>query len=230
LEINRGETTMMWVMVLVGALIGYVLGSIPVGLWVCRLYGVDIRTVGSGRTGGTNAWRAAGLKAAVPTILGDALKGAAAVLLVRWLFTLFFPEPATMTVDDATTRQLILDLSVALAGGFAVIGHNWSFLNGFKGGAGGITSAATTLAISPLVGGMVIIIGAFMIWWSRIASIGTFAVGVSAFALFLMLGVQQLSPWPFIIYGVIALFSVMVALNSNREKLRKQEERIITIW
>lgn len=221
---------MMWVMVLVGALIGYVLGSIPVGLWVCRLYGVDIRTVGSGRTGGTNAWRAAGLKAAVPTILGDALKGAAAVLLVRWLFTLFFPEPATMTVDDATTRQLILDLSVALAGGFAVIGHNWSFLNGFKGGAGGITSAATTLAISPLVGGMVIIIGAFMIWWSRIASIGTFAVGVSAFALFLMLGVQQLSPWPFIIYGVIALFSVMVALNSNREKLRKQEERIITIW
>jgi glycerol-3-phosphate acyltransferase PlsY len=230
LEINRGETTMMWLMVLVGALIGYVLGSIPVGLWVCRLYGVDIRTVGSGRTGGTNAWRAAGLKAAVPTILGDALKGAAAVLLVRWLFTLFFPEPATMTVDDATTRQLILDLSVALAGGFAVIGHNWSFLNGFKGGAGGITSAATTLAISPLVGGMVIIIGAFMIWWSRIASIGTFAVGVSAFALFLMLGVQQLSPWPFIIYGVIALFSVMVALNSNREKLRKQEERIITIW
>jgi glycerol-3-phosphate acyltransferase PlsY len=104
LEINRGETTMMWVMVLVGALIGYVLGSIPVGLWVCRLYGVDIRTVGSGRTGGTNAWRAAGLKAAVPTILGDALKGAAAVLLVRWLFTLFFPEPATMTVDDATSR------------------------------------------------------------------------------------------------------------------------------
>lgn len=221
---------MMWVMVLVGALVGYVLGSIPVGLWVCRLYGVDIRTVGSGRTGGTNAWRAAGLKAAIPTILGDALKGAAAVLLIRWLFALFFPEPATMTVDDATTRQLILDLSVALAGGFAVIGHNWSFLNGFKGGAGGITSAATTLAISPLVGGMVIIIGAFMIWWSRIASIGTFAVGVSAFALFLMLGVQQLSPWPFIIYGVIALFSVMVALNSNREKLRKQEERIITIW
>ena len=222
--------TMMWVMVPVGALIGYILGSIPVGLWVCRLYGVDIRTVGSGRTGGTNAWRAAGLKAAVPTILGDALKGVVAVLLVRWLFFLVFPEPTTMTVDDATSRQLILDLSLALAGGFAIIGHNWSFLNGFKGGAGGITSAATTLAISPLVGGMVIIIGAFMIWWTRIASVGTFAVGSSAFALFLMLGVQALVPWPYMIYGVIALFSVMMALRSNREKLRKQEERIITIW
>lgn len=221
---------MIWSMVLVGALVGYVLGSIPVGLWVCRMYGVDIRTVGSGRTGGTNAWRAAGLKAAVPTIIGDAVKGAVAVLLVRWLFFLIFPEPSSMSVDEATLRQTVLDLSVALAGGFAVIGHNWSFLNGFKGGAGGITSAATTLAISPLVGGMVIIVGAFLIWWSRIASIGTFAVGVSAFALFLMLGVQQLTPWPYIIYGVIALFSVMVALRSNREKLRKQEERIITIW
>lgn len=221
---------MIWSMVLVGALVGYVLGSIPVGLWVCRIYGVDIRTVGSGRTGGTNAWRAAGLKAAVPTIIGDAVKGAVAVLLVRWLFFLLFPEPSSMSVDEATLRQTVLDLSVALAGGFAIIGHNWSFLNGFKGGAGGITSAATTLAISPLVGGMVIIVGAFMIWWSRIASVGTFAVGVSAFALFLMLGVQQLTPWPYIIYGVIALFSVMMALRSNREKLRKQEERIITIW
>ncbi|MCB0054776.1 MAG: glycerol-3-phosphate acyltransferase, partial [Caldilineaceae bacterium] len=89
---------MMWLFALVAALIGYVLGSIPVGLWVCRMYGVDIRTVGSGRIGGTNAWRAAGLKAAVPTIIGDAVKGAVAVLLVRWLFFLLFPEPGAMSV------------------------------------------------------------------------------------------------------------------------------------
>ena len=75
-----------WIMVPIAAAIGYLLGSIPVGLWVCRFYGVDIRTVGSGRTGGTNAWRAAGLKAAVPTVIGDAVKGALAVWLVRWLF------------------------------------------------------------------------------------------------------------------------------------------------
>src|SRR3954454_24942473 len=100
---------MLWIMALVGAIIGYLLGSIPVGLWVCRLYGVDIRTVGSGRTGGTNAWRAAGLKAAVPTIIGDAIKGAVAVLLVRWLFYLFFPDPDAMSVDEATTRALVLN-------------------------------------------------------------------------------------------------------------------------
>jgi len=220
----------IWITVPIAALLGYLLGSIPVGLWVTRLYGVDIRTVGSGRTGGTNAWRAAGLKAAIPTVLGDALKGAVAVLLVRWLFYRVFPEPGIMTVDEAVLRNTVVQLSVALAGGLAVIGHNWSVFNGFKGGAGGITSAATAMAISPLVGGIVWIIGAFLIWWTRMASVGTFSVGVSAFALFLILGANQLAPWPYAVFGVIALFSVMVALRSNREKLRKQEERIITLW
>jgi glycerol-3-phosphate acyltransferase PlsY len=221
---------MMWLFVVAAALIGYIFGSIPVGLWVCRLYGVDIRTVGSGRTGGTNAWRAAGLKAAVPTIIGDAVKGAVAVILVRWLFYLVFPEPDAMNVDAATQRAMALNLSLALAGGMAVIGHNWSFLNGFKGGAGGITTAATTLAISPLVGGMAIIIAAFVIWWTRISSVATFTVGVCAFAMFLILGVQELSPWPFIIYGVMVLAAVVIALRPNREKLRQQQERVISLW
>ena len=221
---------MMWLFALAAALIGYVLGSIPVGLWVCRLYGVDIRTVGSGRIGGTNAWRAAGLKAAVPTIVGDAVKGAVAVLLAQWFFFLLFPEPGAMSVEDAVTRTDALNLSMALAGGLAVIGHNWSFLNGFKGGAGGITTAATTLAISPLVGGITIIIGAFVIWWTRIASVGTFAVGVASFALFLILAVDQITPWPFALFGVMALVAVMIALRPNREKLREQKERIITLW
>lgn len=221
---------MMWAFAVVGALIGYVLGSIPVGLWVCRLYGVDIRTVGSGRIGGTNAWRAAGLKAAIPTVLGDALKGVLAVLLMRWLFFVVFPEPPSMSVSDAVARTDALNLTLALAGGFAVIGHNWSFLNRFKGGAGGITTAATTLALSPLVGGIVVIVGAFLIWWSRIASIGTFAVAVSSFALFLILAIDQITPWPFAIYGVMVLAAVLIALRPNREKLRQQQERIITIW
>jgi len=221
---------MLWLLAPLAVLVGYVLGSIPVGLYVCRLYGVDIRTVGSGRTGGTNAWRAAGLKAAIPTIIGDAIKGAVAVMLVRWLYGVLFPEPGAMTPDEATTRDLVLNLSVALAGGFAVIGHNWSFLNDFKGGAGGITAAATTLAISPLVGGIVIIIGAFVIWWTRISSIATFTLGTCAFAIFLILGVNDQMPWPYIIYGAISLVAVTVALRPNREKLKEQKERVISLW
>jgi acyl phosphate:glycerol-3-phosphate acyltransferase len=221
---------MIWLLPILGAVIGYLLGAVPVGLLVCRLYGVDIRTVGSGRTGGTNAWRAAGLKAAIPTVIGDAVKGAVAVWLVRMLYGAIFPEPATMSVAEATTRLTALQLAVALAGGAAIIGHNWSVFIGFKGGAGGITSAATTMAISPLVGGMVWLIGILIIWWSRIASIATFAVGASAFGLFLVLALNQLSPWAYVVYGVIALVSVLIALQPNRDKLKAQQERIITIW
>jgi acyl phosphate:glycerol-3-phosphate acyltransferase len=221
---------MLWLLPVLATVIGYLLGAVPVGLLVCRLYGVDIRTVGSGRTGGTNAWRAAGLKAGIPTILGDAIKGAVAVWIVRGLYGVLYPEPATMSVLDATARMTALQLSAALAGGAAIIGHNWSVFIGFKGGAGGITSAATTMAISPLVGGMVWLIGILVIWWSRISSIATFTVGASAFSLFLILALNELSPWPYVIYGAIALVSVLIALRSNREKLSAQQERVITLW
>ena len=223
---------MLWMMAPIGAILGYLLGSIPVGLWVCQLYGVDIRKVGSGRTGGTNAWRAAGLKAAIPTVLGDALKGAIAIWLVTWLFTLLIAEPAVMTVDEAVTRESALRLAQSLAGGFAVVGHIWSFLLGFKGGAGGITGAATTMALYSPVGGMVWLIGILLFWWSRMASLATFAVGASTFAIFLMMGVIEdwATYWPYTIYGLITLVSVVIALRPNREKLKEGKERVVSLW
>ncbi len=223
---------MIWILIPGAIILGYLLGALPIGLLVCRLYGVDVRGVGSGRTGTTNVWRAAGLKAAIPTLIGDAVKGAVAIWLIRLLYRTIFPEPSEMAVDEATTRLLILHLAEALAGGAAIIGHNWSVFMGFKGGAGGITSAATTMMLSPLVGGIVWLIGAFAIWWTRMASVGTFVVGAGAFSLFLIFGLnEQISlPWPYIIYGAIALISVVIALASNREKIRKGEERVITLW
>ena len=116
-----------------GLLVGYVLGAIPVGYWVCRIFGVNILEFGSGKTGGTNAWRAAGLKAGIPTILGDAIKGAVAIAVLRFLLNRYMP---TLGPD-------LKILTLALAGGMAVIGHNWSVFIGFRGGAGGMTCAVT---------------------------------------------------------------------------------------
>jgi len=223
---------MLWIMAPIGAILGYLLGSIPVGLWVCQLYGVDIRTVGSGRTGGTNAWRAAGLKAAIPTIIGDAIKGAVAIWLITLIFNRVFPEPSVMTVDEAVARETALHLAQALAGGFAVVGHIWSFLLGFKGGAGGITGAATTMALYPPVGGMVWLVAILLFWWSRMASLATFAVGATTFAIFLIMATTEYFPtyWPYCIYGIIALISVILALRPNREKLKEGKERVVTLW
>jgi glycerol-3-phosphate acyltransferase PlsY len=220
----------MWLFPIFAAVLGYLLGSIPVGVIVCRVFGVDIRSVGSGRTGTTNAWRAAGLKAAIPTMIGDAIKGAVAIWLVRWLFGVIFPEPSVMSVDEATTRLAVQQWSAALAGGFAILGHNWSVFLGFEGGAGGITSAATTMALMPLAGGIVWIVGALLIWWSRIASVGTFAVGATSFGVLLMLAVVGDAPWPYVVYGAIAMTATLVALRPNREKVKNQEERVISLW
>ena len=92
---------MDWLLIVAGALLGYLLGSVPVGVLATAIYGVDIRTIGSGRTGATNAWRAAGLKAAIPTLLGDALKGVAAVLLMRYVAGAFFPDMDAIAVAAA---------------------------------------------------------------------------------------------------------------------------------
>ena len=222
---------MIWFFAPGAIILGYVLGSIPVGVWVCRLYGVDIRAVGSGRSGGTNAWRAAGLKAAIPTVLGDAFKGAVAIWLVGLLFRRFFPEPSAMPPAEAYALLTALHLAQSLAGAFAIVGHNWSMFSGFRGGAGGITGAATTMALYPQVGGMVWLIGILLFWWSRVASVATTAVGVSAFAIFLMYAVAdwQLS-WPYVLYGAISLVSIVVALRPNRERLRAGQERVVSWW
>jgi len=213
---------MDWILVPIGALIGYLFGSVPTGLWVTRLYGVDIRTVGSGRTGGTNAWRAAGLKAAIPTILGDALKGAVAVILVRWLASSFFPGA------DAT----VLALAAGLTGGAAIWGHNWPIFAGFNGGAGGITAAATAMAIFPLAGGIVWITGALLIWWSRMASIGTFSVGAVSLATLLLFALADVpgAHWAYVIFGAMAFIGIFMALRRNRQQLKDGKERVITIW
>src|SRR5919204_478745 len=66
-------------------LTGYVLGSMPWGYWLPRIYGVDIRAVGSGSTGAANVWRTLGFKVGLGVALLDVAKGLAAALVGTWL-------------------------------------------------------------------------------------------------------------------------------------------------
>ena len=87
--------------------LGYLMGSIPVGYLVVKLAkGTDVRQHGSGRSGGTNVWRAAGPWPAILTTVGDFLKGAMAVWIGRAI------------LGDSIGEVL---LGVA-----AIVGHNWS--------------------------------------------------------------------------------------------------------
>lgn len=112
---------------------GYLLGSLPFAVIVSRVFGLaDPRSYGSGNPGATNVLRSGNKKAALFTLLGDALKGVAAVVLAR---SLNAPE-----------------LVVALTGLAAFLGHLFPLFLKFKGGKGVATAAGVLLALDPVVG------------------------------------------------------------------------------
>jgi len=118
---------------LLGILIAaYMLGSVPFGLLVSKVMGLgDVRKIGSGNIGATNVLRTGSKKAAIATLLLDAGKGAAAVLIARYLY-------------GDTAAQ------VAALGVF--LGHIFPLYLKFKGGKGVATFLGLLLAINPLTG------------------------------------------------------------------------------
>jgi len=120
--------------VVIAAVFGYLLGSIPFGLLLTRMAGLgDIRSIGSGNIGATNVLRTGNRWLAAATLLLDAGKAAAAVLIVRY----FVPEPP---------------LAYSIAGMAAFIGHLFPVWLKFKGGKGVATYIGAMLAINWIVG------------------------------------------------------------------------------
>ena len=109
------------------AVIGYLLGSIPFGIVITRAFGLgDLRQIGSGNIGATNVLRTGNKPAALATLILDSGKGAIAVLLARWLAG---PEAALV------------------AGAAAFLGHLFPVWLGFRGGKGVATFLGTVLAL-----------------------------------------------------------------------------------
>ncbi|HMD80699.1 MAG TPA: glycerol-3-phosphate acyltransferase [Anaerolineales bacterium] len=209
----------MQILIGIGAvIIGYILGSIPFGLIIVKLKtGKDIRTVESGRTGGTNAVRAAGFGAGLLTAILDILKGAVAV----WVAQALSPENHIIHV---------------LAPVAAILGHNYSvFLierekNGklrFRGGAGGAPALGGAMGLWwPMF--PIVFTAGLLVWFTiGIASITTMVVGLVVtivFAIRAGLGLQDPTD---IWYGVISELLLLWALRPNIQKLLSGNERVI---
>lgn len=181
----------------------YLLGALPAAAWTARSRGIDIRTVGSGNAGATNVQRALGWGPGLAVALFDILKGAAAVWLARWLGLL--PEWA------------------AMCGALAILGHNYSVFLGFKGGKGVATSFGTIVAIDPLIGLCVLVMGVFTVAVSRYVSAGSLVGGAVAVTTAFALG----RPW-----WEVALLLVLCALvvwqhRENITRLQAGSERHI---
>ncbi len=195
-------------------LLGYILGSIPVGYLVGKLWGVDVRQAGSGRMGGTNVWRATNSPLAGGiTVVGDAIKGVVAVWLARSLF------PS-------------LELAAALAGVAAVYGHIWPVFLSFHGGAGGTTAALAQVVLNPYVGVPSLLFGLFVLGLSRYASLGTLTVGVAGVVISVLLWLVRpdLVQPAQIFFAVAVTAAMIITLQPNLRRLRRGDERRITLW
>jgi glycerol-3-phosphate acyltransferase PlsY len=120
--------------------LAYLLGSIPTGFLVAQARGIDIRTVGSGNIGATNAFRVLGRGAGSAVLLADAFKGWIAVAILPQLILPIFGIP--FNTPNREYYQIIAGLAV-------VLGHNYTCWLGFKGGKGIATSAGVLVALVP---------------------------------------------------------------------------------
>ena len=191
--------------------LSYVVGSIPMGYVIVKaISGQDVRQVGSGRTGGTNAMRAAGLSAGLLTALLDVLKGGAGV----WVAQALLPPDQR-------------PLGMALAGLAAILGHNYSVFLGFKGGAGGAPAVGAAFAIWPLSVLITLPIGVGILFGIGYASVATLSVAVVITALFAYRVYFMGWASEYLIYGVGAIILLAWALRPNIRRLLKGEERLI---
>lgn len=194
------------------ALLGYLLGAIPVGLIIGRLArGIDLREFGSHRTGATNALRILGLRAAALVFLLDVGKGVAAVILARLLFA-----------DDPP-----VEWAAAVAGFAAIVGHNWSIFIRFTGGRGVATSAGALGAMSPWTMLILAPIVIGLIWRTRYVSLGSITGGLLAPMVTAALWLADLATVPAIVYALASGLLVTAAHADNIARLRAGTERRI---
>jgi len=186
--------------------LGYLSGSLPMGVLVARLTGGrDPRTVGSGRTGGTNALRAMGAWRAVLVAALDVLKGA-------------IPVAIAILAGGSP-------LAIALTGVAAIFGAWASVFLRFHGGRGLATGIGATLVIQPLVVALAAPFFFATIVLTRYVSLGSLiasAAGAVILALFVFLGWSDPANLAFAVLGAVV---VWIAHHDNIQRLMRGEER-----
>ena len=201
-------------------IIAYFLGAVPFGFMIGKAHGKDLRQIGSGNIGATNAARMLGKKWGVICFLLDVGKGLLPMLLVP-LFGLL-EQPLTST-------QLFLWI---LVGVFAVLGHIFPIYLGFKGGKGVATSLGIVLGLWPyftLCGIVTFVLWAvtLMIW--RYVSLSSIIAAVS-FPVLLIGGIVAIDTWsfnqlwPLVIIACLMALLVIFRHRTNIVRLRNGSE------
>src|SRR6266481_4848167 len=190
----------------------YLLGSIPFGLLLTRLFGGgDVRKSGSGNIGATNVARVAGTLPGILTLLFDVAKGAAAV----WLAGRFSNESATW---------MMIGLLAAL------LGHCFPIWLKFRGGKGVATAAGAFLVLCPaaLLGSVILFLLVAFFW--RYISLASISAAASMPLLIYILWAPHHAPPPIVAFGALAAAGIIIYKHDgNIQRLVRGEEPKVMI-
>ncbi len=204
---------------LMAGLIGYLCGAIPFGfLYVKAVKKTDLREIGSGRTGGTNSLRAAGVGVGVATGLSDVFKGALGIWLTKLIVGYFAP--------DAWLPWMLIT-----AGIMSVVGHNWSVFLKWGGGAGTGPNIGWATAIwwpmFPI--GFVVMVGLLLgVGMASVASLAMAVIVPLIFVVLYLFGYADFGATPaYLVGGLIAASIITWALRPNIKRIINGTERVV---
>jgi len=182
-------------------IIAYLIGSIPFGYLIVRAKkGGDIRDTGSGGTGATNVSRRAGKTAGVVTLLLDAFKGAAAVVIARMVLGLSeFGVSVRMSgglwVPLLNASMQSAHWWLAAAAIAVILGHIFPIWLGFRGGKGVATGVGVFLVLAPIAVALAAVVFVLLVWRTRYVSLGSI-VAAATIPLFVLLQTKFIGPVP----------------------------------
>jgi acyl phosphate:glycerol-3-phosphate acyltransferase len=190
-------------------LLAYLLGSIPSGLIIGKVfYKTDIRQHGSGNLGGTNTFRTLGKKAGFVVTFADILKGTLAAAL-----------PILLNIDD---------IHPLLTGMLAVVGHMYPVFAGFRGGKAVATSGGVLLFYAPLMFVIMLAIFFITLYISKYVSLASMMGGVAAVAYSLVVPPRDV---PLIIIVLLLTTFVFYRHRANIGRIiNKTEPKVKWLW
>ncbi|MBI4218968.1 MAG: glycerol-3-phosphate 1-O-acyltransferase PlsY [Chloroflexi bacterium] len=189
--------------------IAYLLGSIPFGVITGKLWaGIDIRTLGSGNSGATNALRTLGAVPALIVLIADLAKGVIAVLI------------AELVSDSA--------MLASLAGLAVIVGHSWPVFARFRGGRGVATGVGALFMLSP-VAGLVATIGVPVAAASRYVSLGSIVGTVFGLGALIIIAALGRTEPEYLVYGFPAAVLIIARHQANISRLMRGEEHRIDL-
>jgi len=215
--------------------LSYLLGSIPFGYLVAKARGIDIRQHGSGNIGATNVMRVLGKGPGYTVFALDTLKGLIAVIIGKYIaghhqLTVSQAQTAYEGINHAiyhTTYFIKLPEAIgAISAAIAcIIGHNFPFWLGFKGGKGMATSAGVLIGMMPQTAMGCMAVWAVVFFSTRYVSLASIAAAIALPVITMLLLMSgHLYGWPYFYFAVAACFLAVWRHRSNIGRLMSGTE------